>query len=82
MNLSKTYNASSIQSNPLKTFPKKQKQSPIKPLTYFEKRYKARDESMAQPYLSGHYTLEQVGEHFGISYATVSRAVKQIEGRV
>ena len=66
----------------LKDIPKKQKQSPIKPLTYFEKRYKVRDESMAQAYLSGHYTLEQVGEHFGISYATVSRAVKQIEGRV
>ena len=26
-------------------------------------------------------TLEQVGEHFGVSYATVSRAVRQIEGR-
>ncbi len=30
---------------------------------------------------SGHYTLEQVGEHFGVSYATVSRAVKRMEGR-
>ena len=30
-------------------------------------------------YLSGHYTLEQVGEFFGVSYATVGRAVKKME---
>lgn len=63
----------------LKDVPKKQKQSPIKPLSHFEKRYADRNESMARAYLSGHYTLEQVGEHFGVSYATVSRAVKQLE---
>ena len=66
----------------LKDIPKKQKQAPVKPLTYFAERYKTRDESMAQAYRSGHYTLEQVGEHFGVSYATVSRAVKQAEKRV
>jgi hypothetical protein len=32
---------------------------------------------MAQAYLSGHYTLAEVGAHFDVSYATVSRAVKQ-----
>jgi len=63
----------------LKDIPKKQKQAPVKPLTYFAERYKTRDESMAQAYGSGHYTLAQVGEHFGVSYATVSRAVKQAE---
>jgi REP element-mobilizing transposase RayT len=65
----------------LKDIPKKQKQAPVKPLPYFAERYKTRNKSMAQAYLSGHYTLEQVGEHFGVSYATVSRAVKQTEGR-
>ncbi|SFI61090.1 hypothetical protein SAMN05428978_10209 [Nitrosomonas sp. Nm34] len=34
---------------------------------------------MAQAYLSGHYTLTQVGEYFGMSYAVMSRAVKQAE---
>ena len=38
-----------------------------------------RNENMALAYLSGHYTLEQVGNHFGVSYATLSRAVKQKE---
>jgi len=41
----------------LKDIPKKQKQAPIKPLSYFARRYKTRDESLAQAYRSGHYTL-------------------------
>lgn len=63
----------------LKDIPKKQKRAPIKPLAYYAERYKTRNESMAHAYLSGHYTLAQVGENFGVSYATVSRAVKQVE---
>ena len=58
----------------LKHIPKKQKHAPVKPLTYFAKQYKTRDESMAQAYWSGHYTLAQVGEHFGVSYT--SKGVK------
>jgi hypothetical protein len=38
-------------------------------LSYFVDRYKSCDEGMAQAYLSGHYTLAQVGEYFGMSYA-------------
>ena len=34
---------------------------------------------MAKAYLSGFYTFEVVGIHFGVSYATASRAVKQLE---
>ena len=63
----------------LKDIPKKQKQAPIKPLGYFVNLENTRNENMALAYLSGHYTLEQVGTHFGVSYATVSRAVKQKE---
>ncbi|SFJ08240.1 transposase [Nitrosomonas sp. Nm34] len=63
----------------LTDIPRKQTQAPIKPLSYFADRYKSRDEGMVQAYLSGHYTLAQVGEYFGVSYATVSRAVKQAE---
>jgi putative transposase len=66
----------------LKDIPKKQKQAPIKPLAHFAERYTTRDESMAQAYWSGHYTLAQVSEHFGVSYATVSRAVKQAENEI
>ena len=34
---------------------------------------------MAHAYLSGHDTLTQAGDYFDMNYATVSRAVKQIE---
>ena len=53
--------------------------APVKPLAYFAERYKSRNEKMAYAYLSGHYPLTQVGDYFEVSYATVSRAVKQIE---
>ncbi len=63
----------------LKDIPKKQKQAPIKPLDYFLNLGNTRNENMALVNLSGHYTLEQVGSHFGVSYAAVSRAMKQKE---
>ncbi|MDF1584440.1 MAG: hypothetical protein P1P78_14185 [Methyloprofundus sp.] len=63
----------------LKDIPKKQKNAPLKPVTYFAERYKSRNERMASAYLSGHYALTQVGEYFDVSYAAVSRTIKQIE---
>jgi transposase len=50
-------------------------------LDFYINTYNTRDEAMARAYLGGHYTLEQVGRHFGVSYATVSRAVKALESR-
>jgi len=64
---------------PLEDIPKAQKQPPKKSLFYFEKRYNCRDEAMYKAYLSGSYTLSEVGKWFGVSYATVSRAVKSYE---
>jgi REP-associated tyrosine transposase len=66
----------------LQDIPRKQKQAAIKPLAYFEKRDGNRKVAMAKAYLSGHYTLSNVGEYFDVSYATVSRAVKSYEGGV
>ena len=65
----------------LNDIPKPQKSSPVKPLEVYSTRYE-RKEAMARAYLSGHYTLQTVGNHFGTSYATVSRAVKWFEERV
>jgi REP-associated tyrosine transposase len=36
---------------------------------------------MAQAYLSGNYTLQEIADHFGVHYSTVSRAVKAFEDR-
>ncbi len=63
----------------LKDIPRKQKLAPAKPVSYYQKKYSNRKEAMAMSYLSGHYTLSEVGTWFGCSYATVSRAVKAIE---
>ena len=63
----------------LSDIPRKQKQSPAKPLSYYEQHYPQCNEAMAYAYLSGHYTLAEVVNWFGVSYATVSRAVKAIE---
>ncbi|MGL6159698.1 transposase [Microbulbifer sp.] len=63
----------------LQDIPKPQKRSPPRPLAHYRERYPERNEAMAKAYLSGHYTLAQVGAEFGVSYATVSRAVKSFE---
>ena len=63
----------------LDDIPTPQKQSPAKPLGYYQERFSDRNVAMAKAYRSGHYTLKQVGEYFSVSYATVSRAVKTFE---
>jgi len=63
----------------LDDIPKPQKQLPVKPLVYYEERYGVRDRSMAEAYRSGHYILKEVGEHFSVSYATVSRALNEFD---
>ena len=66
----------------LTDIPRLQKLSPPKSLVFYQKAYPSRDETMAQAYRGGHYTLQSVGDHFGVSYATVSRAVKLLEEHV
>ena len=63
----------------LDDIPKPHKQSPVKALDYYEEKYPLQKQAMAEAYRSGHYTLKKVGNHFGVSYATVSRAVKEFD---
>ena len=62
--------------------PKPQKRAPPRPLEYYESLFDDRKLAMATAYLSGHYTLEEVGRQFRVSYATVSHAVKANEKNV
>lgn len=41
----------------------------------------SRNEAMARAYLSGAYTMKEIGEHFGVHYVTVSRAVRKFEDK-
>ena len=65
----------------LADIPRQQKAKLAKPLEDYRKQSNTVKEAMAKAYLSGHYTLAEVGWHFSVSYATVSRAVKQYEFR-
>ncbi|BBA35529.1 uncharacterized protein sS8_3592 [Methylocaldum marinum] len=49
------------------------------PLDDYRQRYPDRNEAMARAYLSGAYTLSEIGAHFGVQYRTVSRAVRRLE---
>lgn len=51
----------------------------LQPMTDYQKLYGERNEAMARAYLSGVYTMAEIGAHFGIHYMTVSRAVRQFE---
>ena len=60
----------------LKDIQKSQKIRPVKPISFYKEKYKNRNKAMAEAYRSGHYTLAKVDDEFGVSHATVSRAVK------
>ncbi len=51
----------------------------VLPLSEYQQKYAERNEAMARAYLSGGYTMAEIGEHFGVHYMTVSRAVRRFE---
>lgn len=63
----------------LANVPKPQKGRVKKPLSYYVAKSAFRNESMALAYASGCYTLKEIGDYFGVSYVTVSRAYKKLE---
>jgi putative transposase len=48
-------------------------------LDEYRTRHSDRDQAMAHAYLSGAYTMAEIGRHFGVHYMTVSRAVRKFE---
>lgn len=67
------------QKDSLDDIPALQKRAPSKPMSYYENKYKDRNDAITQAYLSGGYTLKQIGDHFGRHYTTISRIVKSME---
>lgn len=49
------------------------------PLDEYQTRHPDRDCAIAQAYLSGAYTMAEIGHYFGVHYMTVSRAVRKFE---
>ena len=64
---------------PVSDIPSVQKLSAPKPIKYYKNKYKDQSIAMAIAYLGGHYTLTEVGNEFGVSRTTVSRAVTKYE---
>lgn len=50
-------------------------------LSGYQERYSQRNEAMARAYLSGAYTMAEIGRYFKVHYMTVSRAVKKYESQ-
>ena len=63
----------------LREVSKAHRRSVAMPLTEYQQRYSQRQVAMARAYLSGAYTMAEIGEYFGVHYMTVSRAVRQFE---
>ena len=59
--------------------PRLQKRKIPKSLEYYEKKYKNQKLAIYKAYLSGGYTLKEVGDHFQKHYSTISRIVKSNE---
>ncbi len=47
-----------------------------KSLEYYERKYKNQKLAIYKAYLSGGYTLKEIGDHFQKHYSTISRIVK------
>jgi len=63
----------------LNDVPKLQRRKIEKPLTFFENKYKDSKVAITKAYLTGGYTLKEIGEYFGCHYSTISRIVKGYE---
>lgn len=66
------------QGGPLQEVPRLQLRPLSKGLAQYGAKF-PRDEAMAKAYLSGDHTMRAIAEHFGVHYATVSRAVRRLE---
>jgi REP element-mobilizing transposase RayT len=71
--------ASSPEASELREVPRAQRRLLAPSLEQFATQHATRDESMAAAYRSGAYTMQAIADHFGVHYATVSRAVKLSE---
>ena len=61
----------------LREIPRVQQRPLARPLAEYQWQYSDRREAMAAAYRTGDYSLQQIGDFFGVHYSTVSRAVKR-----
>ena len=67
------------QKETLSEVPRLQRRKLPKSLDYYDKKYKDPNIAIYSAYLSGGYTLKEIGEYFNKHYSTISRIVKACE---
>jgi putative transposase len=50
-----------------------------KPISNYRDQYIDENIAIKEAYLSGGYTMKEIGEHFGKHYTTISRIIKKYE---
>jgi hypothetical protein len=70
-----------LSSGELREVPRAQRRPMARSLEWFERHFPDRREAMARAFETGAYTMQQIGGHFGVHYATVSRAVHWLESQ-
>jgi REP element-mobilizing transposase RayT len=65
----------------LDEFPASQHRPPPLPLAHYASTAADRDEAILQAYQSGGYTLQAIGDHFGLHYSRVSRIVSRARSK-
>jgi putative transposase len=58
--------------------PRSQRRPAAKSLSYYAEQAATAKVAMVAAFASGDFTLQQIAEHFGVHYSTVSRAVKRV----
>lgn len=66
-------------SSSLREVPRAQRRALAPPLAQIEASHSDRRDAMAQAFLTGAYAMQEIADHFGVHYSTVSRAVKRAE---
>ena len=61
----------------LEDIPLLQKRAAAKSLCYYEDKYRESSEAIKQAFLTGAFTLKEIGDHFGKHYSTISRIVNK-----
>ncbi|MEJ2379989.1 MAG: transposase [Gammaproteobacteria bacterium] len=73
------HTSAGTRSGELREIPRVQRRAFAGTLAHYEDSYVERREAMARAFLSGAYTMQEIAEHFGVHYSTVSRAVRRFE---
>lgn len=65
----------------LDEFPASQYRPPPMPLDHYASAASGRDAAILRAYESGGYTLQAIGNHFGLHYSRVSRIVSRAKSK-